>query len=51
VAAVERLLAGERGVMVGMRGQDVIATPLAEVAGAKRRVELDDYRMARRLAK
>lgn len=51
VAAVERLLEGERGVMVGMRGQEVIATPLAEVAGAKRRVNLDYYRMAKMLAK
>jgi 6-phosphofructokinase 1 len=52
VAAVERLLAGERGVMVGVAGRDdIIATPLADVCGQKRHPNLEYYRMARMLAK
>jgi 6-phosphofructokinase 1 len=52
VTAVERLLAGEHGVMIGLAGREEIVTvPLAEVCGRKRQTSLDYYRMARMLAK
>ena len=51
VAAVERLLAGEQGVMLGLQGSTIVTTPLPEVCGDKRRANLDYYRMARMLAK
>jgi 6-phosphofructokinase 1 len=51
VGAVERLLAGEHGVMVGLAGRDITSTPLPEVCDRKRQVNLDYYRMARMLAK
>jgi len=51
VAAVERLLAGEKGVMVGLQGREIITTPLAEVCREKRRANLEYYRMAKMLAK
>lgn len=51
VTAVERLARGERGVMVGLRGAQVIATPLEEVSTRKREVDLEYYRMARMLAR
>jgi 6-phosphofructokinase 1 len=50
VAALERLAAGERGVMVGLRGAEIVASPLAEVAAGGRRPEMEYYRMARMLA-
>ena len=49
--AVERLQAGEHGVMVGLNGREIGATPLAEVCGQRRRANLEYYRMARMLAK
>ena len=51
VAAVDRLQAGEHGVMVGLNGREIGATPLAEVCGQRRRANLEYYRMARMLAK
>jgi hypothetical protein len=52
VAAVERLLAGEHGVMVGLEGREnIVATTLPDVCGQKRHPNLDFYRMARMLAK
>jgi 6-phosphofructokinase 1 len=51
VGAVERLLAAEHGVMVGLRGREIQSIPLADVCGTKRRANLDYYRMARMLAK
>jgi 6-phosphofructokinase 1 len=51
VNAVERLLAGEKGVMVGLKGREIDATPLAEVCATKRRANLEYYRMAKMLAK
>ncbi|MBI1943473.1 MAG: 6-phosphofructokinase [Betaproteobacteria bacterium] len=51
VAAVERLHAGERGLMVGLRAPAIIATALQEVCGRKREPDLEIYRMARMLAK
>ncbi|MGH2524432.1 MAG: 6-phosphofructokinase [Anaerolineales bacterium] len=51
VAAVERLLAGEHGLMVGLQGREIAITPLADVCSSKRRANLEYYRMARMLAK
>lgn len=51
VAAVERLKAGERGLMVGLKAPEIIATPLAEVCRRSRAPDLEIYRMARMLAK
>jgi 6-phosphofructokinase 1 len=51
VAAVERLLASESGVMVGLRGREIETIPLTEACGTKRRANLDYYRMARMLAR
>ena len=51
VAAVERLLAGEKGVMVGLQGREIETTPLEEVCREKRRANLEYYRMAKMLAK
>ncbi|MEW6690139.1 MAG: ATP-dependent 6-phosphofructokinase, partial [Pseudomonadota bacterium] len=51
VAAVERLAGGERGIMVGLRAPNIVATPLAEVTRRKREPDFEIYRMARMLAK
>jgi len=51
VIAVERLLKGEGGVMVGLQARATIATDLATVASRKRETDLEYYRMARMLAK
>jgi 6-phosphofructokinase 1 len=51
VAAVELLLRGERGAMVGLRAPAVVPVPLEE-AGTRQRVpDMEFYRMARMLAK
>lgn len=51
VAAVERLLAGDDGVMVALQGRDIATVPLVEVVAARRQANLEYYRMARVLAK
>jgi 6-phosphofructokinase 1 len=51
VAAVERLHGGESGVMVGLKGREIAATALAEVAVRQRAPDLEYYRMARMLAR
>jgi len=51
VIAVETLLKGEGGVMVGLQARATIATDLATVATRKRETDLEYYRMARMLAK
>jgi 6-phosphofructokinase 1 len=51
VAAVERLAKGESGMMVGLRGREIAATGLTEVASQQRRPDMEYYRMARMLAK
>jgi 6-phosphofructokinase 1 len=51
VATVERLLAGEHGVMVGLQGREIATIALADVCANKRRANLEYYRMARMLAK
>jgi 6-phosphofructokinase 1 len=51
VAAAERLLAGERGTMVGLQGRRIVAVPLETAGSGVRPPELDYVRMARMLAK
>ena len=51
VIAVERLLKGESGVMVGLQAREIVATDLAVVSSRKRETDLEYYRMARMLAK
>ena len=50
-AAVERLLDGESGVMVGTIENEVVATPLSEVAECTRHVQEADLDLARVLAR
>jgi len=50
VRAVEQLVAGNTGVLVGVQGSDVITTPLADVAGRTKPVELKLLEVARMLA-
>ena len=50
VNAVERLLAGESGVMVGLRAREVVPVPLEEAGTRQREPDMEFYRMARMLA-
>jgi len=49
-AAIDQLARGAAGVLVGVRGNDVIATPLADVAGKTKPVNCDLLELARVLA-
>lgn len=51
VTAVERLMAGEHGVMVGLQGREINTIALSDVCANKRRANLEYYRMAKMLAK
>jgi 6-phosphofructokinase 1 len=51
VAAVENLLAGKHGVMVGLIGRKIATTSIEEVCNNRRLANLEYYRMARMLAK
>jgi len=48
--AVDCLARGEAGVLVGLGGKDVVATPLAEVVGRTKPLDLSLLEMARILA-
>jgi 6-phosphofructokinase 1 len=48
-AAAERALSGEYGVLVGLHGQEVLATPLAQVAGRTKPVPEHLFDLARLL--
>ncbi len=50
VAATEHLLGGERGVLMGLREGRVAATPLAEVAGRTKPIDLSLLKTAQVLA-
>jgi len=50
VNAVERLLAGESGVMVGLSAREVLPVPLEESGTRQRAPDMEFYRMARMLA-
>ena len=49
-AAVDRLARGESGVLIGQVGGDIVATPLAEVAGRRKPIDLALLELARMLA-
>jgi 6-phosphofructokinase 1 len=49
-AAIERIAAGEDGVMMGVRRGLVVSTPLAEVAGRSRPIDVSLLELARALA-
>jgi len=51
VAAVERLLAGERGVMVGQSHGEAVSVPLEEVTSKSRPLDMRMYEIARMLDK
>lgn len=51
VRAVELLLEGESGVMVGLNGRDLVAVPLEQVTANKREISKEYYEMARMLAR
>lgn len=51
VAAVNALMAGEIGVMIGLDGRQVRAVPLEEVTSRQREINLDFYEMAKMLAR
>ncbi|HYW02470.1 MAG TPA: 6-phosphofructokinase [Gammaproteobacteria bacterium] len=50
VRAVDTLMGGENGVMVGLQGGAMITVPLPEVVSGNRAATVDDYRLARILA-
>jgi 6-phosphofructokinase 1 len=50
VAAIERILAGEHGILVGWRNGAVATTPLGEVAGRCKPLDLELLKLARSLA-
>jgi 6-phosphofructokinase 1 len=50
-AAVEALLRGESGVMVGLMGNNLVLTPLDEVVSQPKTLDLELYHMARALEK
>ncbi|MGQ9599897.1 MAG: 6-phosphofructokinase [Anaerolineae bacterium] len=51
VAAVEALLNGQSGVMVGLVGNKVVLTPLEEVVTRPKQIDLSLYQMAKMLEK
>jgi 6-phosphofructokinase 1 len=51
VAAVERLHEGVYGVMVGLVGGQIVATPLPEVLAQRKSLDLRTYEMAKMLAR
>ncbi len=45
VSAMERLLAGEHNVMVGLNGRDMVAVPLEDATSKERDINEEYYRM------
>jgi 6-phosphofructokinase 1 len=50
-AAVDRLAAGAKGLLMGLRGTDIVATPLEEVVSTPRLLSSDLVELARVLAR
>jgi 6-phosphofructokinase 1 len=48
--AVQALLRGERGVLTGMRGSHVTTTPLSEIVGQTKKIDLELFELARIMA-
>lgn len=51
VAALERLLAGENGVMMGLQGRDIVNVPLEEVTSQQRAISDNYFEMAYMLSR
>jgi len=51
VAAVEHILRGKKNLMMGIKSDDVIATPIEKVVKTKRKIDIKGYKMAEILAK
>lgn len=50
VAAIDRILAGDAGVLVGWRNGAVVTTPLSEIAGRSKSLDLELLKLAHSLA-
>jgi 6-phosphofructokinase 1 len=50
-AATDQLAKGNFGVLVGMKGNDVVATPLSEIAGKTKPVDQSLLELAQILAR
>jgi 6-phosphofructokinase 1 len=50
VGAVRALVAGERGVLVGLRGNHVATTPLGEIVGRQKPIDLSLFDLAQVMA-
>ena len=50
VGAVRALLAGEKGVLVGLRGNHITTTPLDEIVGRQKLIDLSLFELARVMA-
>ena len=50
-AAADHLIAGEHGVIIGMQRSGITATSLGEIAGKRKPLDLELFRLAQSLAK
>jgi 6-phosphofructokinase 1 len=50
-AAVDRLVNGEEGILIGLLGGKITATPLSDVVGKQKPLDLQLFELARSLAK
>jgi len=50
-AAVQRLVDGHQGEMVGLSGNDVVATPLSEVVDRHKPIDINMFRLGEMLAR
>lgn len=48
--AVELLMAGERDIMVGVLGEDIVTVPLPEATGSRREIDMKMYDLVQTLA-
>ena len=49
-AAIDCLARGESGILIGQVGGEIVSTPLADVAGRRKPIDLELLELARRLA-
>jgi len=50
-AAIDRLIEGERGFLVGMQGAEITATSLDQIVGKQKAIKAELFHLARSLAK
>jgi len=48
--AVELLLAGKQALMVGIQSDNIVETPVEIVARRKKKIDLNAYKLAQKLA-